>query len=413
MIDFELSDEQRDLVANVRGFLAEQILPDVARCDSANTPLPDAFAKLARLGVVGIPFPEVYGGAGLDYVTLGLICEELEYCDTSLRTMMSVHIGLAGCGIYQWGTDEQRRRLLRPLAAGEKLGAFGLTEPDAGSDVGAIRSTAVLDGDAYVLNGSKLWISCATQADMFLVFAKTDPAAGKRGISAFVIERERCGDALHTFAIKNKYGVRAGDTGGLSFSGLRVPATNRLGQEGEGFYIAMTCLENGRYTVASGATGLIRACLDASVRYAREREAFGVPIGRHQLIQEMIADMTASYDAARLLYLRAGWMKNVGVRNTRETALAKWFACDASNKAADDAMEIHGAYGFSDEYPVARFLRNSRGAIIYEGSREIQKLMHGEYALGYRKDKPVRCELPPWPGQTKEQQRERKVTSNG
>jgi glutaryl-CoA dehydrogenase (non-decarboxylating) len=396
MVDFELSDEQRDLVANVRAFLAEQILPDVARCDSTNTPLPDAFGKLARIGVVGIPFPEKYGGAGLDYITLGLICEELEYCDTSLRTMMSVHLGLAGCGIYQWGSEDQRQRFLRPLAAGEKLGAFGLTEPDAGSDVGALRSTARRDGDSYVLNGSKLWISCATQADTFLVFAKTDPAASKRGISAFVVERQGSGEALHTFAIKDKYGVRAGDTGGLSFAELRVPVANRLGEEGEGFYIAMTALENGRYTVASGATGLVRACLDASVKYAKERSTFGVPIGQHQLIQEMIAGMTASYDASRLLYLRAGWMKNKGLRNTRETALAKWFACDASNRAADDAMEIHGAYGFSDEYPVARFLRNSRGAIIYEGSREIQKLMHGEYALGYRKDKPVRCELPPY-----------------
>ena len=375
------------------------IQPDVQRCDSSSTPLPNAFAKLSQLGVVGIPFPQEYGGAGLDYVTLGLICEELEYCDTSLRTMMSVHIGLAACGIYQWGDEEQKRRLLAPLAAGKKLGAFGLTEPDAGSDVGAIRSTARRDGDGYVLNGAKLWISCATQADTFVVFAKTDPDAGKHGISAFVIEREAAGAALHTFAIKDKYGVRAGDTGGLSFSDLRVPAANRLGHEGEGFYIAMTCLETGRYTVASGATGLIRACLDASVKYANERSTFGVPIGRHQLIQEMIAQMTASYDAARLLYLRAGWMKNKGIRNTRETALAKWFACDASNKAADDAMEIHGAYGFSDEYPVARFLRNSRGAVIYEGSREIQKLMHGEYALGYRTDKPVRCELPAWKGQ--------------
>ncbi|MDQ6825210.1 MAG: acyl-CoA dehydrogenase family protein [Candidatus Eremiobacteraeota bacterium] len=395
-MDFSLSAEQTALVNSVRRYLDENIKPDVARCDSSGTPLPRAFEKLSALGVVGAPFPERYGGAGLDYVTLGLLCEELEYCDTSLRTMMSVHIGLAGCGIYQWGDEDQKKRLLTPLASGTKLGAFGLTEPDAGSDVGAIRSSARRDGDDYVLNGSKIWISCATQAHTFLVFAKTDPDAGKRGISAFVVEREGAGEALHSFSIKNKYGVRAGDTGGLSFSELRVPAHNRLGEEGEGFYIAMTCLENGRYTVAAGATGLIRACLDASVDYARDRTTFGVAIGRHQLIQEMIANMTASYEASRLLYLRAGWMKNQGLRNTRETALAKWYACDASNRAADDTLEIHGAYGFSDEYPAARFLRNSRGAVIYEGSREIQKIMHGEYALGYRKDKPVRCELPPF-----------------
>ena len=175
VLDFALTDEQRDLVANVRRYLAEQILPDVARSESASTPLPGAFQKLATIGVVGLPFPHAYGGAGLDYVTLGLVCEELEYCDTALRTMMSVHIGLAGCGIYQWGTEEQKQRLLRPLASGEKLGAFGLTEPDAGSDVGALRSTAKRDGDEYVLNGSKIWISCATQADTFLLFAKTDP----------------------------------------------------------------------------------------------------------------------------------------------------------------------------------------------------------------------------------------------
>ncbi|HXW51862.1 MAG TPA: acyl-CoA dehydrogenase family protein [Candidatus Acidoferrales bacterium] len=396
LIDLALTTEQRDLVANVRSFLAAQIQPDVGRCESEAVPLPDAFGKLARQGVVGVPFPERYGGAGLDYVTLGLICEELEYCDTSLRTMMSVHIGLAGCGIYQWGTDKQKERYLRPLASGQLLGAFGLTEPDAGSDVGAIRSTARREGDGYVLNGSKLWISCATQAGLFLVFAKTDPSAGKRGLSAFIVDRASAGSALHTFAIKHKYGVRAGDTGGLSFHDLRVPADGLLGREGEGFHIAMACLDNGRFTVAAGATGLVRACLDASVKYANERSTFGVPIGRHQLIQEMIANMTASYDVARLLYLRSGWMKNEGMRNTRETALAKWFACDAANKAADDALEIHGAYGFSDEYPVARFLRNARGAVIYEGSREIQKLVHGEYALGYRKDRPLRCELPPY-----------------
>ncbi len=395
-MDFSLSDDQRDLADGIRRFLADRVAPSVAACETAGRPLPDGFARLVELGITGLPFPKRYGGAGLDYITLGLICEELEYCDTSLRTMMSVHIGLAGCAIYQWGSEDQKQRFLTPLAAGRKLGAFGLTEPDAGSDVGALRSTARRDGDRYILNGSKIWISCATQADVFVVFAKTDPAAGKHGISAFVVEREAAGAALHSFALHNKYGVRAGDTGGLAFTDLVVPAANRLGEEGEGFVIAMTALENGRYTVAAGATGLIRACLDASVAYARQRVTFGKAIGQHQLIQELIAQMSAAYEASRLLYLQAGWLKNQGLRNTRQTALAKWFACDAALRAADDAMEIHGAYGFSDEYPVARYLRNARGAVIYEGSREIQKIMHGEYALGYRVDKPVRCPLPPY-----------------
>jgi len=398
MIDLELSGEQLMLAQTVRDFLASEIAGDVRECESAGKPLPNAFAKLAKLGIAGLAFPEKYGGAGLDYVSLGLVCEELEYCDTSLRTMMSVHAGLAGCGIYQWGSEEQRQRLLRPVAAGEKLAAFGLTEPDAGSDVAAMKSTARRDGDAYILNGGKIWISCATQADTFLVFAKTAPEKGKHGISAFVVERVAAGSGLHTYSLHDKYGVRAGDTGGLSFTDLRVPAANRLGEEGEGFYIAMTCLDNGRYTVASGATGLIRACMDASIKYAKERHAFGVEIGKHELVQEMIANMSVAYDAARLLYMRAGWLKNVGRRNTRETALAKWYATDAANRAADDAMQIHGAYGFSDEYPVARYLRNSRGSIIYEGTREVQKIMQAEYALGYRKDKAPRCELPPYRG---------------
>lgn len=396
MIDLELSAEQLMLAQTARDFLASEITPDVRACESAGKPLPNAFPKLAKLGIVGLPFPEKYGGAGLDYVSLGLVCEELEYCDTSLRTMMSVHIGLTGLGIFQWGSEEQRQRLLLPLASGEKLAAFGLTEPDAGSDVGAMKSTARRDGDAYILNGGKIWISCATQADTFLVFAKTAPEKGKHGISAFVVERGAAGGALHTYSLHDKYGVRAGDTGGLSFTDLRVPAANLLGEEGEGFYIAMTCLDNGRYTVASGATGLIRACMDASIKYAKERHAFGVEIGKHELVQEMIANMSLAYDASRLLYMRAGWLKNTGRRNTRETALAKWYATDAANRAADDAMQIHGAYGFSDEYPVARYLRNSRGSIIYEGTREVQKIMQAEYALGYRKDKPPRCELPPY-----------------
>ncbi|HPL30708.1 MAG TPA: acyl-CoA dehydrogenase family protein, partial [Anaerolineae bacterium] len=266
----------------------------------------------------------------------------------------------------------------------------------AGSDAVGIQSTARREGDHYVLNGEKMWISLADVADNFLVFAWTDMekkrARDHTGITAFIVERGWPG--LETGTIHGKLGVRAGNTGSISFSDVPVPAENVLGREGEGFYIAMSALDNGRFTVAWGAAGLIRACLDASVRYAKERKTFGVEIGRHQLVQQLIAFMQMKYDAAQLLCLRAAWLKNQGVRNTRETALAKWYATVGSFEAAADAVEVHGAYGYSDEYDVERFLRNSKGAVIYEGSQEIQQLMQAQYALGYRKDKPLRCELP-------------------
>jgi alkylation response protein AidB-like acyl-CoA dehydrogenase len=238
-----------------------------------------------------------------------------------------------------------------------------------------------------------MWISLATRADHALVVARTDPQAEPHaGLSAFLVDLHTTG--VSAGDIHGKLGVRAGSTGWLAFQDVRVPLENRLGEEGEGFKIAMSCLDNGRYTVAAGATGLIRACLEASVKYAHERRAFGREIGRFQLIQQKIAAMVQSYDAARLLYLRAGWMKNQGLRNTRETSLAKWFATDASFQAASEAIQVHGAYGFSDEYDVERYLRNSKGAVIYEGTSEIHQLMQAGYALGYRQDGDLRCELP-------------------
>jgi alkylation response protein AidB-like acyl-CoA dehydrogenase len=239
-----------------------------------------------------------------------------------------------------------------------------------------------------------MWISLATKADHVLWVGRTnsESADPHTGLSAFLVEMNRPG--VTAGDLHGKLGVRAGSTGWIAFQDVRVPAENRLGQEGEGFKIAMSCLDNGRYTVAAGATGLIRACLDASIKYARQRSAFGKEVGRFQLIQQKLARMVASYDAARLLYLRAGWLKNEGKRNTRETSLAKWFATDASFEAASEAVQIHGAYGYSDEYDVERYLRNSKGAVIYEGTSEIHQLMQAGYALGYRKDPALRCELP-------------------
>lgn len=394
MIDFSLTEEQDMLVNTVRGFAAKELAPNIPKLDKECKYDPETFGKFAKAGITGICFPEKYGGVGMDYLSLGLACEELEYVDTSLRTILSVHTGLCGCGIYQWGTEEQKQKYLSPIARGEKMGAFGLTEPGAGSDAAALTSRAKRQGSDYIISGQKIWISCADQADIFLVFAHTDPEKNHYGMSAFIVDRKEGGKGFSTFTLHDKAGVKAGNVGGITMDEVRVPKANLLGEEGEGFKIAMSCLDNGRFTVAAGATGLIRASLDASVKYANERKTFGKAIGEHQLVQEMIAKMVSDYDSAKLLYLRAGWLKNQGMRSTRESALAKWFATVAAFNAANDAVEIHGAYGFSDEYPVARFLRNSKGAVIYEGTQEIQKLIQAEYALGYRIDKAVRCPLP-------------------
>jgi glutaryl-CoA dehydrogenase (non-decarboxylating) len=249
-----------------------------------------------------------------------------------------------------------------------------------------------------LLTGEKSWISLANVADDFLVFAWTDIEKKKQrdpsGISAFIVERAFKGFA--SGPMKEKWGILAGDTGYFTLDEVEVPEENLLGRPGEGFKIAMSALDQGRFTVAAGAVGLIRACRDASVAYARSRRAFGVEIGQHQLVKEMIAQMESDYQSARLLWLRAGWLKNTGQRSTRETGLAKWFATVASERAAADAVQIHGANGYSDEYPVGRFYRNCKGAVIYEGTREIHKLMQADYLLGYRTDRPARCELPAW-----------------
>ncbi|MDI7275002.1 MAG: acyl-CoA dehydrogenase family protein [Anaerolineae bacterium] len=395
-MDLSLSEEHQMVQRMVRDFAAREIAPNVKEHDRQHTFDRSILTKMAAQGLLGVCLPVRYGGAGMDFISLGLACEELEYVDTAFRVILSVHVGLNGLTLLQWGTEEQKQKYLVPQSLGEKIATYGLTEPAAGSDAVGIQSTARRQGDHWLLNGEKMWISLADVADHFLVFAWTDQekkrARDHTGMSAFLIERGFPG--VETGTIHGKLGVRAGNTGWISMKDVPVPPENMLGNEGEGFYIAMSALDGGRYTVAWGATGLIRACLDASVRYARQRQAFGVEIGRHELVQQMIANMQLKYDAARLLCLRAGWLKNQGIRNTRETALAKWHATVASFECAADAVEIHGAYGYSDEYDVERFLRNSKGAVIYEGSREIQQLIQAQYALGYRKDRPLRCEMP-------------------
>jgi glutaryl-CoA dehydrogenase (non-decarboxylating) len=299
-------------------------------------------------------------------------------------------------GLYTWATEEQKKRWLVPMASGQKLACYGLTEPNAGSDVASMLATARRSGGGYVLNGQKVWISDADTADFMLVFAKTDPKAGSRGVSAFMLDRSACGKALRTEPIPDRLGIHAGDVGSIFMTDVEVPEADRIGDEGDGFKIAMSCLDNGRYTVAAGATGTVRACVDASVKYARERKTFGQEIGRYQLVQQMIATMSRDYEICRLLYFKVAWMKNTGVRHTRDVSMAKQYATDAAFNAAHDAIEVHGAYGYSAEYPVERFLRNARAPIIYEGTREVHTILQGEYALGYREDRPVKKSLPPY-----------------
>lgn len=402
MMNFALSQEQEAVRKMVRTFVDREIIPHIREWDANGHFEPSILRRLAELDLMGVCIPEQYGGAGMDYNTLAIVCDELERGDTSFRTAVSVHTGLNSMTILQWGSDYQKEKYLIPQARGQKIGAFGLTEPNAGSDVAAMQTTARHSGNEYILNGSKTWISLCDVADHFLIFAKTDKENGHHGISCFIVERTFPG--VTTKAIKGKLGIRAGNTGEVFLDEVRVPAENRLGDDGEGFKIAMSALDNGRFTVAAGACGLINASLEASLKYCHERKTFGKEIGKHQLVQQMIAKMTANLEISRLLVYRAGWLKNEGKRNTRETSLAKWIACDAAFEAANDAVQIHGAYGYSNEYPVERFLRNSKAPVIYEGTREIHTIMQGEYALGYRKDKPLRRMLPTWPFEQAEQQ---------
>lgn len=405
MIELELTEDHKAIRQTVRDFALGEVAPRIKELDEKQQFDRSILDKMAELNILGVCIPEEYGGAGFDYISLGLVCEELEAVDTFLRVVMSVHTGLNSMTLLTWGTEEQKQKYLVPQAKGEKIATYGLTEPGAGSDVVGARSTARRDGDEWVLNGEKMWISLADVADNFLFFCWTDEEKRKKrdhtGMSCFIVERTMKGFTSGT--IHGKLGIRAGNTGYFSLQDVRVPAENMVGEEGEGFKIAMFALEQGRYTVAAGATGLIRASRDASVAYAMERETFGTKIANHQLVKQKIALMEADYQMSHLLWLRAGWLKNEGALNAKETSLAKWQATIRSEKAASMAIEVHGANGYSNDYPVERYLRNCKAAVIYEGTRDIHTLMQADWALGLKKEKTARRTLPPYkPSESRE-----------
>ena len=381
-MNFDFTPEQLAIRKHMREFAEREIVPK-AQMNDRNCKFDwDIAKKIFKEGFLGCPVPEKYGGLGLDYVAYGLMTEEVNRVCSSTRTLFSVQTSLVALTILKWGTEEQKMALLPKLCNGEFIGCYGLTEPEAGSDAANQQTKAVKDGDDYLLSGQKTWISCGSIATHALVFATVDPSLGHKGITCFIVDTKSKGFTAQE--IKGKLGLRASDTSSLFLDEVRVPKENILGNVGDGFKVAMSALDNGRFSVAAGAVGLVQGCIDASTKYAMERITFGKPIGEHQQVQAMIADMVADCEAGRLLYLRAAHLKNQDVRNTLETSIAKLFCGEAANKAGHNAVQIFGGYGFSDEYPVERFFRDAKVLNIYEGTREIQKMIIAQVALGIR-----------------------------
>jgi alkylation response protein AidB-like acyl-CoA dehydrogenase len=379
-MDFELNEEQRMVRDMVRDFAQNEIAPRAAEVDKTEEFPADNIRRMAELGLLGLPYPEEYGGGGGDYVSYAIAVEEIARSCGSTALVYAAHVSL-GCGpIYYFGTEEQKKRWLPHLCSGQGLAAFGLTEPEAGSDAGATRTTAIRDGDEYVLNGSKMWITSGAIADVVNCTAKTDPESGTRGISCFLVEKGTPG----FIPGKNepKMGLKGSVTSALSLENCRVPAENLLGKEGEGFKQMLVTLDGGRISIGAMALGLAQAALDEAMRYARERVQFGQPIAKFQAIQWMIADMATEIDAARLMVYRAAAMKDAGVRFTREAAMAKLYASEVAERAAFKALQVHGGYGYSREYPVERIYRDQRLCSIGEGTSEIQRLVIARQVLG-------------------------------
>ncbi len=379
-MDFQLSDEQVLIRDSAREFAEREILPVARNNDRAGRFDRELARKLGEVGYLGAPIAEEYGGRGLDYVGYGLIVQEVGRADSSARTVVSVVTSLVGGPIEKWGTEEQKKEWLPKLCSGEALGCFGLTEPDTGSDAANLRTRATKTDTGWSISGQKMWISLANFSDVALIFAQTDPEKKHRGLAAFLVPTASEGYSAQE--IHGKLGLRASDTGEISLDGVEVPDSAMLGEVGDGFKVAMTALENGRYSVASGCVGICDGCVDASVEYAKERKQFGVPLARFQLVQEMIADMILKRDASRMLALRAGLLKDEGKPNAVETSVAKVYATESAVECANLAIQVHGGSGYVDDYPVERYLRDARVTTLYEGTSQIQKLIIGRAATG-------------------------------
>lgn len=381
--DFGLTDVQIAVRKTARKFAENEILPVIDQYEREGRFPRDIVEKAADLGYLGAIIPEEYGGAGLDFVSYGIICEEIARADWVTASVISVQNSLVGSSILNFGTEEQKEKYLKPMARGQKLASAGLTEPGGGTDLANMRTVAKRDGDDYVLNGSKVFISHASNADLILVFASIDRNLKHKGVTAFIVEKGTPGLSVNPIRL---HGLRRGDVCELVFEDCRVPVANRLGKEREGFKILGSAVDTGRFSVASRCVGQAQACIDASLKYARGRLAFDQEIGKFQMIQQKIADMITSVEAARLLVRRLGELKDAGVkRASLEASMAKMYASDVAMNAVMEAIQIHGGYGLAEEYPVGRYMVESKVLQIGEGTNELHRMLIAEYALGYRK----------------------------
>ncbi|MFF4296141.1 acyl-CoA dehydrogenase family protein [Streptomyces vinaceus] len=379
-MNLELSEEQEAVRRLAREFAEREITPYAAEWDRAESVDRAIVRKLGDLGFLGLTVPEEYGGSGGDHLAYVLVTEELGRGDSAVRGIVSVSLGLVAKTVAAWGTEEQKREWLPRLCSGEALGCFGLTEPGTGSDAGSLTTRAVREGDAYVVSGSKMFITNGTWADVVLLFARTNEEPGHRGISAFLVPTDTPG--LTRREVHGKLGLRGQATAELALDGVEVPASAMLGPEGKGFSVAMSALAKGRMSVAAGCVGIAQAALDAAVSYAAQREQFGKPIAHHQLVQELIADISVDVDAARLLTWRVADLVDRGQPFATESSTAKLFASEAAVRAASNALQVHGGYGYIDEYPAGKLLRDARVMTLYEGTSQIQKLLIGRARTG-------------------------------
>jgi alkylation response protein AidB-like acyl-CoA dehydrogenase len=379
-VDLQLTDEQRLIAEAAREFCDREIAPRVRENDRAARFDRQLASKLGEVGYLGAPVAEEYGGRGLDYLGYGLIVEQVGRADSSARTVVSVQTSLVCGSIERWGSEEQKREWLPRLCSGEALGCFALTEPDTGSDAANLRTRAERSDGGWTISGNKMWISMGNVADVALVFAQTDPQKKHKGLACFLVPTAT--DGYVAQEIHGKLGLRASDTAEISLDEVRLSEDAMLGEIGDGFKVAMSALDNGRYSVAAGCVGICDGCVDASIAYATERRQFGVPIASFQLVQELIADMIVRRDAARMLVWRAGDLKDRGQPNTVETSMAKLFATEAAVECANAAIQVHGGAGYVDDYPVERYLRDARVTTLYEGTSQIHKLIIGRDATG-------------------------------